>query len=141
MPPEKKKRIARETLDIYAPIANRLGINRLKVQLEDLGFKHLHPFRYRVLETALKKSQGSQRQIVKRVSDEFSKAMADEGIKGEGNDADVNIRSSDRAGSLAGDHLASHDGFSPAFRRKVISVDALSETASTSISCLAKLRP
>ena len=83
MPTNKKKRIARETLDIYAPIANRLGINRLKVQLEDLGFKHLHPFRYRVLAAALKKSQGSQKQIVKKIIEEFSKAMADEGVEGE----------------------------------------------------------
>ncbi len=83
MPLEKKKRIARETIDIYAPIANRLGINRLKVQLEDLGFKHLHPFRYRVLETALRKSKGSQRQIVKKISEELKTAMTDEGIQGE----------------------------------------------------------
>ncbi|MCO4810459.1 MAG: bifunctional (p)ppGpp synthetase/guanosine-3',5'-bis(diphosphate) 3'-pyrophosphohydrolase [Gammaproteobacteria bacterium] len=83
MPAQKKKRIARETLDIYAPIANRLGINRLKVQLEDLGFKHLHPYRYRVLENALKKSKGSQKQIVRRISDQFSKAMAEDGISGQ----------------------------------------------------------
>ncbi len=83
MPTSKKKRIARETLDIYAPIANRLGINSLKIQLEDLGFKHLHPFRYRVLENALKKSKGSQRQIVKRISDQFSKGMDEEGIEGD----------------------------------------------------------
>jgi len=83
MPIEKRRRIARETLDIYAPIANRLGINRLKVQLEDLGFRHLHPFRYRVLETALKKSQGSQKQIVKKIIEEVESAMADEGIEGE----------------------------------------------------------
>jgi len=83
MPAIKKKRIARETLDIYAPIANRLGINRLKVQLEDLGFKHLHPYRYRVLENALKKSKGSQKQIVRRISDQFSKAMVEDGISGE----------------------------------------------------------
>ena len=83
MPSAKKKRIARETLDIYAPIANRLGINSLKVQLEDLGFKHLHPFRYRVLENALKKSKGSQKQIVKRISDQFARAMEEEGIEGE----------------------------------------------------------
>jgi RelA/SpoT family (p)ppGpp synthetase len=83
MPAKKKKRIARETLDIYAPIANRLGINRLKVQLEDLGFKHLHPYRYRVLENALKKSKGSQKQIVRRISDQFSKAMAEDKIDGE----------------------------------------------------------
>ncbi len=83
MPTEKKRRIARETLDIYAPIANRLGINRMKVQLEDLGFKHLHPFRYRVLETALKKSQGSQKQIVKKITEEVEMAMADEEVEGE----------------------------------------------------------
>ena len=83
MPLHKKKRIARETLDIYAPIANRLGINRLKVQLEDLGFKHLHPFRYRVLESALKKSQGSQKQIVKKIIEEFRSSMEDEGVKGD----------------------------------------------------------
>jgi len=81
MPADKKKRIARETLDIYAPIANRLGINRLKVQLEDLGFKHLHPFRYRVLESTLKKSKGSQRQIVRKISEEFNRAMSEEGIE------------------------------------------------------------
>ncbi|MGB5471481.1 MAG: bifunctional (p)ppGpp synthetase/guanosine-3',5'-bis(diphosphate) 3'-pyrophosphohydrolase [Woeseiaceae bacterium] len=83
MPTAKKKRIARETLDIYAPIANRLGINSLKIKLEDLGFKHLHPLRYRVLEKTLKKSKGTQRQIVKRISEEFGKAMKEEGIKGE----------------------------------------------------------
>ena len=83
MPTAKKKRIARETLDIYAPIANRLGINSLKIKLEDLGFKHLHPLRYRVLEKTLKKSKGTQRQIVKRISEEFSKAMKEEGINGE----------------------------------------------------------
>jgi RelA/SpoT family (p)ppGpp synthetase len=83
MPPEKRKRIARETLDIYAPIANRLGINTMKVELEDLGFRHLHPFRYRVLENALRKSKGSQRQIVKMISDRIGKAMAEEGIEGD----------------------------------------------------------
>jgi len=83
MPAKKKKRIARETLDIYAPIANRLGINRLKIQLEDLGFKHLHPYRYRVLEGALKKSKGSQKQIVRRISDQFGKAMAEDHITGQ----------------------------------------------------------
>ncbi|HEY5643212.1 MAG TPA: bifunctional (p)ppGpp synthetase/guanosine-3',5'-bis(diphosphate) 3'-pyrophosphohydrolase [Woeseiaceae bacterium] len=83
MPAVKKKRIARETLDIYAPIANRLGINRFKVQLEDLGFKHLHPFRYRVLENALRKSKGSQKQIVKRISEQFERALKEEGIEGE----------------------------------------------------------
>ncbi len=83
MPPAKRKRIARETLDIYAPIANRLGINRMKIALEDLGFMHLYPYRYRVLDNTLKKSKGTQRQIVKRISEEFSKALDEEGISGQ----------------------------------------------------------
>ena len=83
MPTDKKKRIARETLDIYAPIANRLGINSLKIRLEDLGFKHLHPFRYRVLDKTLKKSKGNQRQIVNRISNQLQKAMAEDGINGD----------------------------------------------------------
>ena len=83
MPREKQARIARETLEIYAPIANRLGINHMKVALEDLGFRHLYPYRYAVLQRALKKSKGSQRQIVKRISESILKAMEEEGITGE----------------------------------------------------------
>ncbi len=83
MPAIKKKRIARETLDIYAPIANRLGINSFKIRLEDLGFMHLHPFRYRVLQKTLKKSKGNQRQIVNRISSQLQKAMAEDGIEGD----------------------------------------------------------
>jgi RelA/SpoT family (p)ppGpp synthetase len=81
MPADKKARIARETLDIYAPIANRLGINRFKVELEDLGFRYLHPFRYRVLDNALRRAKGSQRQIVKSISDEVSGTLSAEGIE------------------------------------------------------------
>ena len=83
MPPEKRARIARETLDIYGPIANRLGINRMKVALEDLGFRHLYPFRYRVLDKALRKSKGSQRQIVKKISEEIQRALVEENIEAE----------------------------------------------------------
>lgn len=82
MPSDKRRRIARETLDIYAPIANRLGINRFKVLLEDLGFRHLYPMRYRVLDRALRRSKGSQRQMVRKISEEFEKTLADEGIAG-----------------------------------------------------------
>ena len=83
MPRDKQARIARETLEIYAPIANRLGINHMKVALEDLGFRYLYPYRYAVLQRALKKSKGSQRQIVKRISESILKAMEEEGITGE----------------------------------------------------------
>jgi len=80
MPADKRSRIARETLDIYAPIANRLGINRFKVELEDLGFRYLYPFRYRVLNNALRRAKGSQRQIVKRISEEIRAALDAEGL-------------------------------------------------------------
>jgi len=83
MPREKQARIARETLEIYAPITNRLGINHMKVALEDLGFRYLHPFRYSVLERALKRSSGSQKQILKQISERILKAMKDEGIEGD----------------------------------------------------------
>ena len=83
MPASKRKRIAKETLDIYAPIANRLGINTFKIELEDLGFRNLYPLRYRVLERALRKARGSQRQIVRRISEEIGKTLGDEGIVGE----------------------------------------------------------
>jgi RelA/SpoT family (p)ppGpp synthetase len=83
MPADKKARIARETLDIYAPIANRLGINRFKVMLEDLGFRHLYPMRYRVLDRALRRSKGNQRQMVKKITDEFEATLTEENITGE----------------------------------------------------------
>ncbi len=83
MPRDKQARIATETLEIYAPIANRLGMNRMKVELEQLGFRYLYPYRYRVLERALRRRKGSQRQIVKNISEQIDKALADEGIDGE----------------------------------------------------------
>jgi len=83
MPREKQARIARETLEIYAPIANRLGINHMKVALEDLGFRYLYPYRYAVLGRALKRSKGSQRQIVKKISEHILDAMTAENIDGE----------------------------------------------------------
>jgi GTP diphosphokinase / guanosine-3',5'-bis(diphosphate) 3'-diphosphatase len=64
MPPEKKRRIARETLDIYAPIANRLGMNHIRHQLEALGFEAMYPYRYKVISNALKKARGNRRKII-----------------------------------------------------------------------------
>ena len=75
MPREKQARIARETLEVYAPIANRLGINRMKVDLEELGFRYLYPFRHRILENTLKKAKGNKRQIVKKISDDLQKVL------------------------------------------------------------------
>src|SRR5258708_25624232 len=69
VPPEKQERIARETLDIYAPIANRLGLISLYYELEDLGFHYLHPTRFKVLDKALKKARGNRRDAVGRIQE------------------------------------------------------------------------
>ena len=75
LPAPKRARIGRETLEIYAPIANRLGINALKSELEDLGFINTYPFRARVIERNLKKAQGNQRQIVRKISDRLRASL------------------------------------------------------------------
>jgi len=62
-----RERIARETLDIYAPIANRLGLNALYQELQELSFKHLHPVRYRVLARAIKAARGNRREVMNRI--------------------------------------------------------------------------
>jgi RelA/SpoT family (p)ppGpp synthetase len=77
---DKQKRIARETLEIYAPIANRLGINSMKTELEDLGFRYAFPYRYRVLDKAVRKAEGNQRQFLKRIEDRIEKALKEAGI-------------------------------------------------------------
>ncbi|MEQ1545045.1 bifunctional (p)ppGpp synthetase/guanosine-3',5'-bis(diphosphate) 3'-pyrophosphohydrolase [Methyloglobulus sp.] len=64
MPAEKKRRIARETLDIYAPIANRLGMNNIRHKLEALSFQAMYPRRYSILDNALKKARGNRRKVI-----------------------------------------------------------------------------
>ncbi len=64
MKPAKKRRIARETLDIYAPIANRLGMNNIRHKLESLGFEAMYPVRHAILKNAVKKARGNRRKIV-----------------------------------------------------------------------------
>jgi GTP pyrophosphokinase len=87
VPPEKRRRIARETLEIYAPIANRLGLNNIYQELEDLGFSYLHPARNRVLSKALKAARGNRREVVSKVQETIRKRLKAEGI-----DAVVNGR-------------------------------------------------
>jgi GTP pyrophosphokinase len=80
LPLHKQRRIARETLDIYAPIANRLGIYSLKVELEDLGFKTYYPYRYRVLERSLRRARGNQRQLLRKIEGRFVDELAKNGL-------------------------------------------------------------
>ncbi|MFQ5634709.1 MAG: RelA/SpoT family protein [Gammaproteobacteria bacterium] len=81
LPPDKQKRIARETLEIYAPIANRLGVYSLKTELEEHGFRFAYPYRYKVLEKAVTRAQGNQRQLVRKITDRLKKALARAGIE------------------------------------------------------------
>jgi GTP pyrophosphokinase len=75
MLPARRRAIARETLEIYAPIAERLGLYNLKLELEDLGFRALYPQRYRVLERALKRARGNQREFLKRIEKQLTAAL------------------------------------------------------------------
>jgi len=79
-PREKWARISRETLDIYAPIAHRLGLNTTYRELQELSFQHLHPWRYATLTKALQKSRGRRRDIIKRVQAEVEATFNAEGI-------------------------------------------------------------
>ena len=76
MPPAKRQRIARETLDIYAPIAHRLGLNQTYRELQELSFEHLYPWRHQALSKAVAKARGTRRDIVERVQREVEKAFA-----------------------------------------------------------------
>ena len=77
---EKKKRIAKETLEIYAPIAHRIGMNNIYRELEDRSFKVLYPTRYRELRTALKKNSGSQKRLLNKIKRTLEKKLVDQGI-------------------------------------------------------------
>ena len=79
-PREKWARISRETLDIYAPIAHRLGLNTTYRELQELSFQHLHPWRFATLTKALQKSRGRRRDVIKRVQAEVETAFEAEGI-------------------------------------------------------------
>ena len=78
--PEKRRRIAEETLDIYAPIAQRLGMNLMRCELEDLGFHVLYPLRYRVLANEVRKARGNRKEIVGQITEATIKRMEQEGL-------------------------------------------------------------
>ncbi len=75
-----RRRTSRETLDIYAPIAQRLGIHVVRTELEDLAFAHLYPKRYEVLGSAVKAQIGESKQVIQEIEQKLSRALRDEGI-------------------------------------------------------------
>jgi len=79
--PDRRRRIARETLDIYAPIAHRLGLNQIYRELQELAFELLHPWRHAALAKALVRARGHRRDIVERVRKEVERAFAQQKLR------------------------------------------------------------
>lgn len=80
--PDKRRRIARETLEIYAPIAHRLGIHDTKNELENLGFQALYPMRFRALGSAVKQARGNRKEIINNIQHEIETRIRESGIIG-----------------------------------------------------------
>lgn len=77
--PEKRRRIARETLDIYAPIANRLGMNSVRLEFEELGFAALHPMRSRRIQAAVRSARGNRKELVDKIREAIGERLHNEG--------------------------------------------------------------
>ncbi len=80
MSPEKRRRIARETMEVYVPIAHRLGLNNIYRELQELAFSHLHPLRHRTLAKAVRAARGNRRQLVNKILDSVHGALETAGI-------------------------------------------------------------
>ena len=77
---ERRRRIASETLEIYAPIALRLGMNNIRVEFEELGFKTMYPLRSSMIEKAVRKARGNRKEIVSNIQESISSTLKREGI-------------------------------------------------------------
>jgi guanosine-3',5'-bis(diphosphate) 3'-pyrophosphohydrolase len=91
LPAPKRHAIARETIDIYAPIANRLGVRQWAVELEDLAFAALYPMRYRILANAMRKRHGNRNAIVERINEAILEQLKQEGVEGEVSGREKNV--------------------------------------------------
>jgi GTP pyrophosphokinase len=80
--PDKKRRIARETLEIYARIAGRLGINTIRIELEDLSFQAIHPMRAERIKRAVASARGNRRSAMREIQSSLQQSLDDEGLKG-----------------------------------------------------------
>ena len=93
MQPKKRARIARETLEIYAPIANRLGLNGLYMELQELSFMNLYPNRYRVLKKALETQRGNRKEVLEKILDAIKQRLEDAGIEAQVHGREKNLYS------------------------------------------------
>ncbi len=80
LPAEKRRRIARETLEIYAPIAHRLSMNKIRHELENNGFRALYPMRYRILKEAAQKAHGNHKQVVSALKQKITTRLTKSGL-------------------------------------------------------------
>ncbi len=80
LPVEKRRRIARETLEIYAPIAHRLSMNKIRHELENNGFRALYPMRYRILKEAAQKAHGNHKQVVSALKQKIKTRLTKSGL-------------------------------------------------------------
>jgi guanosine-3',5'-bis(diphosphate) 3'-pyrophosphohydrolase len=80
---EKRKRIAKETLEIYAPIANRLGMYNMRVEFEELSFRVLHPLRSSMIEKAVKKARGNRKEVLSKIQASIEGSLKREAIRAE----------------------------------------------------------
>lgn len=78
--PDKRRRIALETLEIYSPLAHRLGIHHLKTELEELGFEALYPNRYRVIKEVVKAARGNRKEMIQKILSEIDGRLQEAGI-------------------------------------------------------------
>jgi GTP pyrophosphokinase len=83
MAPAKKRRIASETMEVYVPIAHRLGLNNIYRELQELSFSHLYPLRYHVLSKAVKAARGNRREVVKKILESVKNTLAMSDIEAE----------------------------------------------------------
>jgi len=77
----KRRRIAKETLEIYAPMANRLGMNQFRIELQDLGFQALYPQRYRILSAAIKRARGNRKEVIEKINRSLEQRLWQEGLQ------------------------------------------------------------
>jgi len=80
---EKRRRIAKETLEIYAPIANRLGMHAMRIEFEDLGFKAMHPMRSERIRAAVRRARGNRNEIVEKIEQSLIHCLERDGLQGE----------------------------------------------------------